>query len=372
MSVVTAKPFKRRKGGLAAALLAVVLGAVCTGCGAKQAPESSEGGGHRILVGFSMATLKEDRWLRDRDIFSAKAKQEGLDVIVSNANNDAAMQREQVQDMIRKKIDVLVIAPQDRDDAAACVQDAKKAGIPVIAYDRLVRNANADAYVSFDTVKVGELQADSLVKAVPEGGYLLINGSKDDNNTSMSHDGCMSVLNGPIQAGKIRIVAETWVEDWRREGAYSFVSDQLRQHPDQIKAIIAGNDSLAWGAIDALSEAKLAKKVLVVGEDADLAACQRIVDGTQHLTVYKPIEKLVDQTVKTCKLLADGEKLAYSRTISDGTYNVPYLMVDVVGVTKDNIDETVIRDGFQLREDVYRTPEVSSKQASTTGAPLFS
>lgn len=360
------KPFRRFGLRLVSILMVPVLtGILCAGCGGNN-QSSASGGKSKIVVGFSMATLKEDRWLRDRDIFTAKAKQEGIDVIVSNANNDSQIQYEQVQDMIRRKIDVLVIAPQDRNAAAKCVQEAKKAGIPVISYDRLVCNANADVYISFDIVKVGELQADALLNTVPAGGYLIVNGSKDDNNTALSHQGVMNRLEGPIKNGKVQLLAESWVEDWRRENAYSFVSEQLRLHPNQVKAIIAGNDSLAWGAIDALAEAKLAEKVMVVGEDADLAACQRIVDGTQLLTVYKPIDKLVEQTVQTCKLLAAKQKVPSTKTISDGTYNVPYLMIDVVPVTKKNIDSTVIQDGFQLREDVYRNQGVSSRIAASS------
>lgn len=356
------KPFRKSLHRLTPLLLlAVVLGGICTGCGEMRGQESSSAGSRKIVVGLSLATLKEDRWVRDRDIFTAKGRQEGIDVIVSNANNDPQVQYEQVQDMIQRKIDVLVIAPQDKDSAAKCVQDAKKAGIPVISYDRLVRNANADVYISFDTVKVGELQADALLNEAPQGGYLILNGSQNDNNTILSHEGCMNQLNSSIKNGKVQVLAETWVEDWRREGAYSFVSEKLKQYPNQIKAIIAGNDSLAWGAIDALSEAKLAKKVLVVGEDADLAACQRIVDGSQLLTVYKPIDKLVEQTVQICKTLAAKQKISYTRTIQDGTYNIPYVMIDVIAVTKNNIDSTVIKDGFQLKDDVYRTQNTSSK-----------
>lgn len=357
---MTAKPFHWQRKTASFLLAAALLAGACTACGRGRTESSPSSGEHRVLIGFSLATLKEDRWLRDRDIFVAKAKQAGFDVVVSNANNDSRMQYEQVQDMIRKNVDVLVIAPQDKDDAARCVQDAKKAGIPVVAYDRLVRNANVDAYVSFDTEKVGEIQAEALLDAAPQGGYLIVNGSKDDNNTTLTHESCMERLGGPIAAGRVKIVAETWVEDWRREGAYDFVYEQLKLHPGEISGIIAGNDSLAWGAIDALSEAKLARRVLVVGMDADLAGCQRIVDGTQLMTVYKPLEKLVEQAVNACRMLSAGKKAEFSRTISDGTYNVPYIVVDVVGVTKDNIDGTVIKDGFQLREDVYRTGGASS------------
>lgn len=356
---MTAKPFIRCRRAAGVLLLTALLGGICTACGGGKTQAAPSSGPHRTLIGFSLATLKEDRWIRDRDIFIAKAKQAGFDVVAANANNDSRMQYEQVQDMIRKKIDLLVIAPQDRDAAAQCVQDAKKAGIPVVAYDRLVMNADVDAYVSFDTEKVGEIQAQALLDAAPQGGYLIVNGSKDDNNTALTHQSCMGRLRVPLAEGRIKIVAETWVEDWRREGAYDFVYQQLKLHAGEISGIIAGNDSLAWGAIDALSEAKLARKVLVVGMDADLAACQRIVDGTQLLTVYKPLEKLVEQAVEACKLLAAGKKVDSGRTIDDGTYNVPYVVVDVVGVTKENIDETVIKDGFQLREDVYRTPQSS-------------
>ena len=340
---------------------AILFTNACTACNRNHLENSSSSDMKRSVIGFSLATLKEDRWLRDRDIFVAKAKQAGFDVILSNSNNNSKMQYEQVEDMIRKNVDILVIAPQDRDDAARCVQDAKKAGIPVVSYDRLIRNADVDVYVSFDTEKIGKIQAKILLDAAPQGGYLIVNGSKDDNNTTLTHRSCMAQLQPSIASGRVRIVAETWVKDWRREGAYEFVHDQLKLHPAEITGIIAGNDSLAWGVIDALSEAKLARKVLVAGMDADLAACQRIVDGTQLMTVYKPIEKFAEQVVDVCKTLSRGEKISSIKTINDGTYNVPYIVVDVIGVTKENIDETVIKDGFQLKEDVYRTDTPSSE-----------
>ena len=308
----------------------------------------------KLTIGFSMATFKEDRWLQDRDIFTAKAKQDGFDVIVSNANNDSDLQYEQVADMVKKGIDILVIVPQDCDLAASCVNLANKNDIPVISYDRLVRSANIDAYISFDNVKVGELQAEALLKAVPTGGYLILNGSENDNNSKMFNEGYMNVLNSHIEKNEIAIVDETWVKDWRRETAFSFASAEIKKNPNKITGIIAANDSLAWGTIDALSEAKLTGQIQVVGHDADLAACQRIVDGTQLLTIYKPIKTLVDDTVKACKALANGKKLEYTETINNGSYEVPYIMIDVIPVTKDNIDDTVIKDGFQLKEDVYR------------------
>ncbi|MCX7773533.1 MAG: substrate-binding domain-containing protein [Clostridia bacterium] len=308
----------------------------------------------KIVIGFSMATLKEDRWLQDRDIFTAKAKQAGFEVIVKNANNDSDLQFEQVNEMIAKGIDVLVITPQDSVDAARCVNAAKKAGIPVVSYDRLVRNANVDVYVSFDNVKVGKVMGEAIKKVVPEGGYIILNGSETDNNSQMFNKGYMSELKDLIGDKKITIVGEIWVKDWRREEALDFVSEILKKDGDKVKAIIAANDSLAWAAIDAISVARLSGKIKVVGHDADLAACQRIVEGTQLLTVYKPIKNLVDQTITICRLLVEKKQVPHDTTISNGNFTVPYVMIDVIPVTKDNIDDTVIKDGFHLKEDVYR------------------
>ncbi len=306
-----------------------------------------------LLIGFSMATYKEDRWLRDRDIFLAKAREAGFDVIVQNANNNSDQQYKQVLDMIAKGIDVLVIAPHDAVDAKRAVSKAKAAGIPVISYDRLVREADVDVYISFDNVKVGELMGESLLNAVPKGGYVLLNGSKNDNNSAMFREGYLSALEPAIKAGEVTLVAETWVADWRRETAYEYTYTLLKNRGTDIQGIIAANDSLAWAAIDALSEKRMIDQVKVVGHDADLAACKRLIEGTQLMTVYKPISLLVDETISLCKKLAKNEPLTTSSAIDDGKYKVPYIRIDVIAVTKDNLEQTVIKDGFHLKEDLY-------------------
>lgn len=350
---------KRAKNLLLRALAVVVLLPMFTvfyfGCSKEDTVSQQGSDDGKILVGFAMATFKEDRWLRDRDIFAAKAKEAGFDVVITNANNDPELQKKQVSDMVEKGIDVLVFVPQDCPTASVCTNIAKKAGIPVISYDRLVQRADVDVYISFDNVKVGRLQGEALTKAVPTGGYIILNGSEADHNSAMFHEGYMEALKSSIDSGKVDIVAETWVQNWTRETAFSFVADTLKKEGSKVNGIIAANDSLAWAAIDALSEARLTEKVKVVGHDADLAACQRIVDGTQLMTVYKPIKNLVEETVKVCKTLVEKKPLETDKTINDGEYDVPYIMIDVLPVTVQNIDETVIKDGFHLKEDVYRT-----------------
>lgn len=324
------------------------------GCNKREDNTKETTGEEKIVVGFSMGTLMEDRWIQDRNIFTTIAEQKGIKVIVKNANNDSDLQYKQVQEMIEQEIDVLVIAPNDAYSEERCVKAAKEKNIPVISYDRLVYNSNVDVYVSFDHTQVGVIMASYLLDKAPEGGYIIVNGSKTDSNSELINDGAMSVLQPYIDSGKVDILAETWVDGWKRETAYDFVSEQVKQYGDQIKAIICGNDSMAWGVIDALSEAQIAEQVVVAGQDADLVACQRIVTGKQLVTAYKPIKHLVEKTVEVCLQLVNGEEIKSQNTINDGTYEVPYIFIDVKAVTKDNIDETVIKDGFHLYEDVYQ------------------
>lgn len=323
------------------------------GCNSKR-EEAREEEEEEIIVGFSMGTLMEDRWIRDRDIFIAEAEQQGITVIVNNANNDSELQYQQVQEMLKQNIDVLVIAPNDRFSEARCVEAAKEKNVPVISYDRLVSNADVDVYLSFDHTQVGVLMAEFLVEHVPEGGYMIINGSRTDYNSKMINDGAMGVLQQYIDDNKIQILAETWVDGWIRETAYDFVVEELKEYRKDVKAILCGNDSMAWGVIDALSEAQIAEQVTVVGQDADLVACQRIVTGKQALTIYKPIKNLVEKTVEVCLKLVNNEDIDSQGTINDGTYDVPYIYIEVQPVTKDNIDDTVIKEGFHLYEDVYQ------------------
>nr|WP_284700596.1 substrate-binding domain-containing protein [Thermoanaerobacterium sp. R66] len=306
-----------------------------------------------IKIGFSLGTLKEERWVKDRDIFMAKAKELGAEVFVQNANNDDEDQLKQVKYLLDKKIDVLVIVPNDLKKASAAVEMAKKAGVKVISYDRLVLNSNVDLYISFDNVKVGKLMAEYLIKRYPKGNYLIINGATNDNNTKMIKEGYDSVLLPKVKSGDIRILGEEWSPNWMSEYAFQSTEKYIQENY-KIDAIIAGDDGLANGIIEALSEHRLAGKVAVVAQDADLAACQRIIEGTQLMTIYKPIDKLAGDAAKLAVKLAKGEKLNVSNTIYDGKYNVPYYKLEPIAVDKTNIDDTVIKDGFHSRDDVYR------------------
>lgn len=307
----------------------------------------------KIKIGFSLGTLKEERWIKDRDILMAKAREKNAEIIVENANNDDNDQLEQVKYLLNQGIDVLIIVPNDNFKSADAVSLAKKQGVPVISYDRLVLNENEDLYISFDNVKIGQLMASALVDKVKDGNILIINGAKNDNNTAMIKEGYDKVLKPYVTSGKINIECEEWAVDWLKEYAFDVVDQEVQKNP-KINGIIAGNDSLAEGAIEALSEHRLTNNVTVIGQDADLSACQRIVEGTQYMTVYKPIDKLAEATVNMAIKLVNKKPLNTNKTIFNGKYNVPYYVLDPIAVTKENMDSTIIKDGFQLKDDVYR------------------
>lgn len=308
----------------------------------------------KLVIGFSLGTLKEERWLKDRDILIAKIKEMGAEIIVQNANNDDQDQLKQVKYLLEQNIDVLIIVPNDLEKAASAVEMAQRQGVKVISYDRLVLKSNADLYISFDNEKVGEFMAEYVMEKINnKGNILIVNGANRDHNTKMIKQGYDKVLSDKIKDGSIGIIAEEWADNWMKEYAFEETVKAI-QAGKKIDGVIAGNDSLAEGAIEALSEHRLAGKVFVVGQDADLSACQRIVEGTQLMTVYKPIEKLAGETARLAVMLAKGENLKVKNTIYDGRFDIPYYELEPIPVDMNNIDSTIIKDGFHMKEEIYR------------------
>jgi D-xylose transport system substrate-binding protein len=201
---------------------------------------------------------------------------------------------------------------------------------------------------------VGEFMAEYVMEKIDnKGNILIVNGANRDHNTKMIKQGYDMVLNDKIKDGSVEIIAEEWADNWMKEYAFEETVKAI-QAGKQIDGVIAGNDSLAEGAIEALSEHRLAGKVFVVGQDADLSACQRIVEGTQLMTVYKPIEKLAGETARLAVMLAKGENLKVKKTIYDGRFDIPYYELEPIPVDVNNIDSTILKDGFHMKEEIYR------------------
>ncbi|WP_439294732.1 D-xylose ABC transporter substrate-binding protein [Lonepinella sp. BR2882] len=307
-----------------------------------------------LKIGMSIDDLRLERWQKDRDIFVNKAESLGAKVSVQSANGDAQAQISQIENMLNRGIDVLVIIPFNGEVLSNVIAEAKKEGVKVLAYDRLINNADLDFYVSFDNEKVGELQAQSIVEKKPEGNYFLMGGSPVDNNAKLFRKGQMKVLQPLIDSGKIKVVGDQWVDSWLAEKALQIMENALTANKNNIDAVVASNDATAGGAIQALSAQGLSGKVAISGQDADLAAIKRIIDGTQTMTVYKPITTLADKAAEISVALGKNENVQSNSTLNNGLKDVPAYLLDPIAVTKDNIDETVIKDGFHKKEAVYQ------------------
>ena len=307
-----------------------------------------------LTIGMSIDDLRLERWQKDRSIFTQKAEALGAKVFVQSANGDDNAQISQIENMINRDVDVLVIIPHNGDVLSNVIAEAKRSGIKVLAYDRLINNADLDFYVSFDNEKVGELQAETLVSIKPEGNYFLMGGSPVDNNAKLFRKGQMNILKPLIDSGKIKVIGDQWVDSWLPEKALQIMENALTANKNNIDAVVASNDATAGGAIQALSAQGLSGKVAISGQDADLAAIKRIVEGTQTMTVYKPIKKLADKAAEIAVGLAKDEKIESNAVLNNGLKNVPSYLLDPIAVVKDNIEETIIQDGFHSKESIYQ------------------
>jgi D-xylose transport system substrate-binding protein len=309
------------------------------------------------LIGLSMDTLKEERWQGDRDLFVARVKELGADVLVQSANSDDTRQITDVQALISRRVDVLVIVPHNGGAMAKAVNMAHDAGVPVLAYDRLITGCDLDLYMTFDNVKVGALQAQFLVEHLPKDRkkrIVRIYGAKTDNNAVLYKKGQDNVLGPLIDKGEFEVVHEDWTQDWKPENAKKIANAAITKAGSNFDAILASNDGTAGGAIQALSEEGLAGKILVTGQDAELSACQRIVNGTQAMTIYKPLSQLAKQAAEAAAKIAKGKPIVAVSQIDNGKVQVPSILLDVVLVTKDNMMDTIVKDGFHKAADVYR------------------
>lgn len=318
-------------------LLAVF--AATTACASMPTFASKE----KPVIGFSIDDLRVERWTRDRDYFIAAAKSLGAEVSVQSADGDSAKQVAQIENLISKKVDVLVIVPKDGATLINVIKEAKKAGIKVVSYDRLIKSPDVDAYISFDNYRVGIMQGESLMKAIPKGNVYVMSGDPGDNNAKLFKVGAMKAMEANIKKGDIKILGEQSVKDWLPANALSIAENVLTQYSNKIDGFLAPNDGTAGGIIQALSGQKLAGKVYVTGQDAELAACKRIIAGTQLMTIYKSLQSIATGAAKLSIQLVKGEKIAFKSERAEG--GVEQILLDPVIVNRTNID-LLVKENF--------------------------
>lgn len=338
---------------MASILLVTLLGACQEETAPPPSPDPPAKQVEEIRIGFSMDTLVEDRWKKDRDLFKEAVESLGAEVLITAANGDDVLQVAQAETLIQSGIDVLVIVPHNAEATAAIVHKAHQAGIKVISYDRLVKNADIDLYVSFDNERVGQLQAEAMLREVPSGNYVFIGGADTDNNAHLLKKGVFTVLQPAIDSGNIRIIYDQWTADWLPSNARDNMKEALQINEQQVDAILAANDATGGGVQEALASYDLQGQIPMTGQDADLAGIQRIVRGEQLMTVYKPIQTLSETAAELAVTLARGEEVKPSTSVNNGKKEVPSVLIEPIAVTRETIDQTVIRDGYHTKEEVY-------------------
>jgi D-xylose transport system substrate-binding protein len=340
----------------ASLVLSVLIGLVLSRKG-EQASAAAEGAqSGELLIGLSLDTLKEARWQADRDLFVARCAELGAKVLVQSANSEDTRQMQDVEALISRGVKVLVIVPHDSKMMAKAVDIAHKSNIPVVAYDRMIRDADVDLYVSFDNARIGEQQAEYLAQHLPagKGKIVRIHGAPTDDNAKVLKEGQDRVLKPYLDRGDIKVIHEDWAEEWKPENGKKIVNAAITNQGRGFDAVLVANDGTAGGAIQALTEEGVAGKIMVTGQDAELAALQRIAAGSQTMTIYKPLKAISNNAAEAVVKIARRQVVIAKTSVNNGKLDVPAILSPTIAVDKSNLDATVLKDGVHKREDVYR------------------
>ncbi len=339
---------------------------------AAEAPAAEEPAAEgKTIIGLSFSDFATERWKNEEELMRALLEEKGYEVISQEAAHDVKMQNDQIDNMVTQGAKVIIVIAEDGDAAVTAVDSAAKAGVKVIAYDRLIKSPNIAAYISFNNVAVGYNQADGVMKALDIENWdvaakgparvIKMGGSPTDNNAILVRQGQDQILDPYVEAGKVEIVADQWVENWDAAKAVTLMENMLASVGNDVDAVVASNDGTALGALQAMKAQGLAGVVPISGQDATADGCNSIVKGELTVTVFKDIRELSPLAVELADQLAKGETpdlemyTLAELTLNDAlTGEVPCKFLPVVQVTKDNVYEVVVVSGFQAYDDVYR------------------
>jgi len=310
-----------------------------------------------LKIGFSLGDFSSDRWSQEPQIFNAAARDLGATVLFEYAYGDAAKQLEQVSKLITSGIKVLVVFPTHAEGWEGVVETAHKAGVKVVAYDRMLKNADVDCYVSFFNEDVGKQQAQYALDRHPTGNYILLEGPTSDVNSLLFLKGQLEILQPHVDNGEIKILVQKHLPTWNSIDAYNEIQLFLEEDDSDIDAILASNDDLAGGCILALDMILGTWDILITGQDATISGCQNIIDGKQSMTVYKSITNLAKTAAKASMNIATGAEIDnINGVVNNGMKDVPSVLLETEIVDSENLTETVIAEGFVKAEDLSFKP----------------
>jgi D-xylose transport system substrate-binding protein len=309
-----------------------------------------------VRIGLSLDSVKIQRWADERDVMIKKARTMNAIISVFSAESDDATQISQIENLISQKVSTIIIVAHDAAAVAPVIEKAQKAGIKVIDYDRLTSGGKPDLYLSFDSVKVGKYAAQYVIDAIPNNipipNIAYVGGSTTDNNSYLVREGAMNIIDPLVKTGKAKLVYNEFTKDWSPSEAFTNFKKFLASG-GKVDGVVTAYDGLAYGVIQALGEKGLAGKVPVSGQNGELQAMQRIVQGTQTMSAYKPGKPLAEKAVEAAVAFAQGKKPETNAIINNKTADIASYLFDPIPVTKDTIKSTVIKDGTYSLEQIY-------------------
>lgn len=300
----------------------------------------------KAKIGFLMDVSDTGRWLKDKELFTKSVEEMGGEVVFRASEGDIDKQYELAEEILNEGVGVLVVIPTDMNAAANIVKMAHQREVPVISYDRIIKNCMLDFYISFDNVQVGEVQAKYLSTVCPKGKYAILGGAVSDNNSFLLRLGQLNVIQPLIERGDIKVVYDQYVDNWSPDEGYRLMKECLKKNKE-INAVLAANDQLAEGALKALEEVNYAPLPYISGQDAESDACRRVIAGTQAMTVYKPIEAIATKTAEIALQMIHEQRIPKTYlSVNNGKRQVPSILLPSMEVNKETIHLTVMADGY--------------------------
>ena len=305
-----------------------------------------------LTVGVSWSNFQEERWKTDEAAMKAQLEKLGAKYISADAQADSSKQISDVENLIARGCDALIILAYDADAISPAISRAKAEGIPVVGYDRLIEDPYA-FYLTFDNKEVGRLQAREVFKVKPAGNYVFIKGSPTDPNADFLHAGQLEVLKEAMDAGKIKNVGEQYTEGWKPEVAQKNMEQILTANNNKVDAVVASNDGTAGGVVAALTAQGMEGITPVSGQDGDHAALNRVARGTQTVSVWKDARELGKAAANIAVALAKGEKISSAIKWSGGPKGVAMeaILLKPVPITRANLN-VVIEAGWVKKQVV--------------------
>lgn len=307
-----------------------------------------------LTVGFLMPDGDGSRWPTDLKYLQEAADKYNATVISKNADNDENIQIKHATEVLEAGIDVLIVVSVNANTAAAIVREAHNYNVPVIAYDRLVKNSDLDYYITFEGAQIAKLMVDHAIAKVPRGNYVMLWGDPGDVNAISIMNAQNEYLEPHIKSGAVNLIYKGFIDNWTAENAYHTMTRVLTMTDQKIDVVLTSYDGLARGALQAIKEHPSHDVKVLTGQDAEIEALKAMLNDDLSLTVYKSIKTLAGSAMDLAAKLAKGEKIDEAKsTVNNGRKEVPSIMLQPQPVEKNTIRSTVIADGYYTEEQVF-------------------